>query len=186
MRFKSHSALQGSHAFLSPSKYHWVNYDTDKLERSYENALAAQRGTELHELAHRMIQLRVKLPDVRKTLNLYVNDCIGFRMVSEQMLFYSVNAFGTADAISFRDGVLRISDLKTGQNKVSETQLEVLAALFCLEYKYKPIELSKIELRIYQSNDVILYPGDYDRITHIMSKIVVFDKHISKIREEVL
>lgn len=181
--FNPHRELAGLHAFLSASKYHWVNYDLDKLDATYITALAAQRGTELHQLAHDLIRMGVKLPRSDKTLNLYVNDAIGFRMKSEQVLYYSPNCFGTADAISFKNGVLRIHDLKTGVTATSEKQLEVYAAMFCLEYRLKPAEI-QIELRIYQNDECRIYTPDPDVITHIMDKIVTFDKRINAIREE--
>ena len=185
MIFNKHFNLAGSHAFLSASKYHWINYDEEKLDRTYIAALAAQRGTELHTLAHDLIRLGVKLPRSPKTLNMYVNDALGFRMTPEQVLYYSDNCFGTADAISFRKGTLRISDLKTGATPTSEHQLEVYAALFCLEYHMKPFDITT-ELRIYQNDEIRIYDTKPDEITHIMDKIITFDKRINTIREETL
>lgn len=185
MIFNSHSNLAGQHAFLSASKYHWINYDEEKLESAYIAALAAKRGTELHAFAHEAIRLGIKLPKTPKTLNLYVNDGIGYRMSTEVILYYSDNAYGTADTISFSRGTLRIHDLKTGLVTTSEKQLEVYAALFCLEYKFKPHQIN-IELRIYQKNEARIYLPDPDRIVHIMDKIVQFDKQINQIRSEVL
>ena len=114
MTFNDHSRLRGQHAFLSASKYSWINYDHDKLAVVYTNFMATQKGTELHEFAAKCIELGQKLPRSKKTLNNYVNDAIGFRMTPEQVLYYSDNCFGTADAICFRDDILRIHDLKTG------------------------------------------------------------------------
>lgn len=185
MIFNKHSDLAGQHAFLSASKYHWTNYDEDKLERTYMTALAAQRGNELHAFAHHAIRLGIKLPRNSTTLNLYVNDAIGYRLTPEQVLFYSVNCFGTADAIGFKKDLLRVHDLKTGINTTSERQLEVYAALFCLEYRMKPFDIG-IELRIYQSNEVRIYIPDPDVIMHLMDKIVVFDRRIEEIKKEVL
>ena len=185
MIFNTHSTLQGQHAFLSASKYHWIRYDDEKLDRAYVAALASKRGTELHELAHDLIRMGVKLPRSPKTLNLYVNDAIGFRMTPEQVLYYSDNAFGTADAIDFRKGMLRVHDLKTGVSPTSENQLEVYAALFCLEYRVKPFEID-IELRIYQNDEVRVYEADPDSIVHIMDKIITFDKRINDIRRETM
>jgi hypothetical protein len=185
MRFNKHSALEGKHAFLSASKSSWVNYDEDKLERVFYMNQAAQRGTELHVLAHMCIRLGVKLPRIPKTLNMYVNDSIGFRMTPEQPLFYSENAFGTADVVSFRSNRLRISDLKTGIHPATVRQLEVYAALFCLEYKFRPFSI-RTELRIYQSDEIQLFEADPDVIFHIMDRIVTFDKRIKTLREEAL
>lgn len=183
MRFNDHSKLAGLHAFLSASKYHWINYDDEKLDRVFLASVAAQKGTELHALAHDLIRLKIKLPSSRKTLNLYVNDAIGYRMESEQVLFYSENCFGTPDAISFRRNTLRIHDLKTGVTQTSERQLEVYAALFCLEYRFKPFDIT-MELRIYQNDEVRIYEPDPDDIAHIMDRIVTFDKRIAAIRAE--
>jgi hypothetical protein len=183
MIFNKHSNLVGLHAFLSASKYHWINYDDQKLDASFISAMAARRGSELHDLAHQLIRLGVKLPKTATTLNMYVNDALGYRMAPEQVLFYSENCFGTADAISFRRNKLRIHDLKTGITPTSVHQLEVYAALFCLEYGFKPTEL-EIELRIYQSDEVRTYEGDPDVITHIMDKIKTFDQRIRELRGE--
>lgn len=181
MNLNKHYELEGRHAFLSPSGYHWINYDNDKLIRTYENKQHAQRGDQLHELARQAISLGVKLPDTRKTLNMYVNDAIGFRMMPEQRLYYSEFCFGTVDAISFRDNTLRIHDLKTGTTKPSMNQLLVYTALFCLEYGFKPMEIS-IELRIYKSDDYEVYVPEMQEIVYIMDKIVTFDKILREIR----
>jgi RecB family exonuclease len=181
MIFNSHSDLAGMHAFLSASKYHWINYDSAKLTEVWTNAQAARRGTELHAFAHRAVQLGIKLPRSSKTLNMYVNDAIGYRMSVEQVLFYSPNCYGTADTIVCTRDVLRIHDLKTGVIPGSMHQLEIYAALFCLEYAVKPGEL-QIELRIYQNDAVESQEPDIDTIAHIMSKIIVFDQHIENLK----
>ncbi len=144
MNFNKHSNLEGQHAFLGASKYHWINYSEDKVAESYSRFLATQKGTQLHEFAAQCIRLGQKLPKSKKTLNAYVNDAIGFKMTPEQILFYSDNCFGTADAIAFRGDLLRIHDLKTGAIPAHMEQLEVYAALFCLEYKIKPLSIAKI------------------------------------------
>jgi hypothetical protein len=84
MNFNKHLDVVGQHAFLSASKYHWVNYDEEKLASSYIKFLATQRGVELHDFACKCIRLGVKLPNTQKTLNMYVNDAIGFQMETEQ------------------------------------------------------------------------------------------------------
>jgi hypothetical protein len=183
MRFKEHSNLSGSHALLSPSNYHWVNYDEDRLDFKITTAFAAKRGTDLHDLAQRMITLGVKLPDTNATLNQYVNDAIGFRMKPEQILYYSPNCYGTTDAITFRKNFLRIHDLKTGVTPTKVTQLEVYAALFCLEYGIKPIEIG-MEFRIYQNDEIQIFEGDPLMVTNIIDKIIVFDRRIEELRME--
>ena len=110
MNFNKHSNLEGQHAFLGASKYHWINYSEDKVAESYSSFLATQKGTQLHEFAAQCIRLGQKLPRSHKTLNMYVNDAIGFKMIPEQVLFYSENCFGTADSIAFRNKFLRVHD----------------------------------------------------------------------------
>lgn len=183
MNFNKHSNLEGQHAFLGASKYHWINYDENKVAESYSKFLATQKGTVLHEFAAQCIRLGQKLPKSQKTLNIYVNDAIGYKMLPEQILYYSENCFGTADAIVFRNGFLRIHDLKTGTIPAHMEQLEIYAALFCLEYKMKPVDIA-IELRLYQNNEVLYHKPDSEDIIPIMDKIITFDKVIDKIKEQ--
>lgn len=124
--------------------------------------------------------------DETTTVGLYINHCIQYKMHPEMVLFYSPNAFGTVDAIAYRYRVLRISDLKTGVTRTSEHQLEVYAALFCLEYEIDPFSLRGIELRIYQDGKVREYFGDPYFIKGIMDKIVKFDGILNALREGVL
>lgn len=184
MNFNKHFQIEGRHAFLGASKYHWTNYDEEKIEASYLKFLAIQKGTRLHDFAAECIELGIKLPKTKKTLNLYVNDAIGYKMTPEQALYYSENSFGTADAISFRKNLLRIHDLKTGGSPCNIRQLEIYAALFCLEYDVKPIEIA-IELRIYQLDEVLVHEPLPEDIRIIMDKIIVFDKRLNKLKMEV-
>jgi hypothetical protein len=181
MNFNRHSNLEGQHAFLSASNYHWVNYDEEKLETVYSNFQATQRGVQLHSLAEQCINLGVKLPRNSQSLNSYVNDAIGFKMTTEQVLYYSDNCYGTADAISFRKNVLRIHDYKSGTTKASMKQLLVYAALFCLEYSVAPSEI-EIELRMYQNDEVLVEVPDPEEVLSIMNTIVRFDKKIEQLK----
>ena len=181
MIFNKHTELTGCHAFLGASKYHWINYDETKVADSYSNFLATMKGTELHEFAAQCIRLNQKLPRSKKTLNQYVNDAIGFRMIPEQVLYFSQNCFGTADAISFKDDILRIHDLKTGRIPAHIEQLEIYAALFCLEYKFKPNDIH-MELRIYQNDDIFAYEPQPEEIEEIQERIIKFDPIINDIR----
>jgi len=183
MNFNKHLNLEGQHAFLGASKYYWINYDETKVIEAYSKFIATQKGIELHEFAAQCIRLGQKLPKSKKTLNMYVNDAIGFKMIPEQPLFYSENCFGTADAISFRDKMLRIHDLKTGVIPAHMEQLEIYAALFCLEYKVNPADIN-IELRIYQSDQILYHNPTAEDIVPIMDKIITFDKIINKIKSE--
>lgn len=183
MNFVRHSNLEGQHAFLGASKYHWINYDEEKIAEAYTNFLAKQRGTVLHEFAAQCITLGQKLPRSPKTLNMYVNDAIGYKMTPEVVLFYSENCFGTADAISFRDGKLRIHDLKTGVSPTHMEQLIIYAALFCLEYRQNPHEI-EVELRIYQNDDIDICHPEPEVIMDIIDKIIAADKIIQQIRNE--
>jgi hypothetical protein len=44
LRFRKHSHLEGQHAFLSPSTYHWINYDEEKLEFRYKTLKLPSRA----------------------------------------------------------------------------------------------------------------------------------------------
>ncbi len=182
MNFNRHSNLEGQHAFLGASKYHWINYDDMKVAESYSKFLATQKGTVLHDFAAQCIRLGQKLPKSKKTLNMYVNDAIGYKMVPEQILYFSENCFGTADSIIFRNKLLRIHDLKTGVTKAHMEQLQIYAALFCLEYNHKPSDID-IELRLYQNDEIIFFNPTVEDIVPIMDKIITFDKIINQIKE---
>lgn len=184
MHWNDHSKHipEGSHAFLGASKYSWLNYSEEKLKETYKNLLAKERGTRLHAFAKECIELNQKLPRSNKTLNMYVNDAIGYKMTPEQILYYSDNCFGTADSISFKNHFLRIHDLKTGVTPASLSQLEIYASLFCLEYDIKPKEI-EMELRIYQNDDILVGNPTADDILPIMNKIVIFDRIIDEIKE---
>lgn len=184
MRFNKHLNLLGEHAFLSPSQYHWIHYTRDRLIDRWTSAQAAMYGTLQHEYAHREIK-EGRLSDLVGTVGLYINDAIKYKMTCEQPLYYSENCFGTADTISFRYSVLRIHDLKTGVYPASVHQLEVYAALFCLEYDIDPFKI-KMELRLYQSNEIQVYDADPEDIAFIIEKIVEFDKILThhKLEEE--
>lgn len=183
MNFKKHYSLEGKHAYLGASKYHWINYDEEKIIQAYTKHQATLKGTVLHDFACQCIKLGQKLPKSQKTLNMYVNDAIGFKMNPEQVLYYSDNCFGTADAIIFRNNMLRIHDLKTGVTKAHMEQLEIYAALFCLEYKKKPGDID-MELRIYQNDEILVHSPTVEDILPIMDKIISFDKIINKIKLE--
>ncbi len=181
MVFNKHYNLRDKHAFLGASKYHWINYSDEKLIQTYNKLQAKSLGVRLHAYAAECIELGQKLPKSKKTLNLYVNDAIGYKMSPEQVLYYSDNCFGTADAVSFRNNLLRIHDLKTGETPAHMEQLEIYAALFCLEYGLRPADIG-IELRLYQNNEVTVFKPDADVIVPIMDKIVVFDEMIEKLK----
>ncbi len=183
MKFNDHSMLKGMHAFLSASKYHWINYDEDKLAQVHASFLAIQNGTKLHDIAQQLIEAGINLPKKNITLNMYVNDAIGYSMEPEQVLYYSSNCFGTADAISFREDkkLLRIHDLKTGKNPAHMEQLMIYAALFCLEYHIRPEDI-KIELRIYQNNEIVSCKPEPEEINYISDKIIRFDRLLNEIK----
>lgn len=185
MRFKRHSHLEGQHAFLSPSTYHWINYDDEKLAFRYKTLRAALEGMEQHRYAAIAIEERTIQDDETTTVGMYINQCIQYHMHPEVVLYYSPNAFGTVDAIAYRHRRLRISDLKTGVTRAYEHQLEVYAALFCLEYEMDPLAMRGIELRIYQDGRCRPYEGSLEVITRIMDKIVRFDGLLNQLREEV-
>lgn len=188
MRWNNHSTFEGCHAFLGASKYSWLNYDEAHLIQAYKNSYAKERGTRLHAIAASLISEGIKQRKTKDAFNMHVNDAIGYNMDPEVVLFYSRNCFGTADAISFNQDILRVHDYKSGTIPAKFEQLYIYDALFCLEYKQKPGNI-KIENRIYQNTEIatecprINIPDPND-ISKIMERIIKFDRIIEKIREE--
>lgn len=183
MNWKDYSWLKDKHAFLSPSSHYWLNYDEDKLVSAYSNRQRVVLGTRYHAIASELIQLAIRLPDNGASLNSFVNDAIGFRMESEKTLFYSTNCYGTADAISYTNGILRIHDLKTGVTPASMDQLLIYAALFCLDYSEEPTE---IQLRIYQNGETVQFSPSYQDVLDVMVRIMEADKILSRIEADVI
>ena len=211
MNWNRHSNLEGSHAFLSASKYAWLNKSNEELIQAYQNSFATSIGTLLHAYAADAIRFREKLrksdakgakfdlmrrgiPEyaidihsVFGNLMSYVNDAIDYRMDPEVLLYYSDLCYGTADTIQFyqdreNKSILRIHDLKTGQTPVKMEQLIIYAALFFLEYGYKP-ESIHTELRIYQLDDIIVYEPESEKVREVMGKIVEKDRVLQKLKE---
>ena len=180
MIFTKHSNLEGLHAPFGASQSAWLRYDDEKILTAYRNIKAKEMGTRLHAWAKETIDLGIKQPRSKKTIYAYVNDAIGYKMDTEVVLFYSPRFFGTADAICFRNGTLRIHDLKTGVTKVHMEQLMIYAALFCLEYKIKPTDI-EIELRIYQSDEVLYHNPPAEDIKSIMDRIIYLDKMLERL-----
>lgn len=190
--FNKHPKLEGTHAILSPSNYHWLNDDEEKLRKRLANAKAAARGDSLHALAAHAISEGVMLYPNGSTLSLYVNDAIEFGMQAERTLFYSLDAFGHADAIGFEMypvpdgnvlGFLRIHDLKTGVSPASMKQLYVYCAYFCLEYGFKPYEIEG-ELRLYQNDTIECTAIDRVILTQVISTILAHQRVIDEDRME--
>ena len=183
MNFIRHSNLNGLHAPFSPSQSSWLRYDDDRAIEVFLNKKAAEMGTRLHAWAKETIDLGIRQPKSKKTLYAYVNDAIGFKMSTEVVLFYSERFFGTADSIAFRDNFLRIHDLKTGKIQADMEQLEIYAALFCLEYKVKPEDIG-MELRLYQNDEIVYHNPTAEDVRQIMDKIVHLDQVIQKLEED--
>lgn len=208
MIFNKHLELEGRHAILSPSKHYWLNYDDEGLMKNYISSFATEIGTLVHEYASDRIRFRmpmdaeneeaknsllvfllkngipfkvIDLDRIFYNLVPYVNDAIGYRMDSEIMLKYSDLCFGTADAISVRRNWLRIHDLKTGQTPASMDQLLCYAGLFFLEYKrdYRP-QTMKVELRIYQNQEVLVNQPSSEEVKAVMDKIIHGDSVLTK------
>ena len=172
MQWKDRSYLKDRHAFLAPSNPSWSNYDDDKLISVYEGYLRKLKGTELHKWAEQTIRLGITQPRAKKTLYMYVNDAIKYKMRVEQPLSYDDElCSGTADAIAFEGNLLRIHDLKTGDTPAHMDQLVKYAALFCLDYGYDPNSLM-FELRIYQVDQIVIYNPTSEEVMNMMDKIV--------------
>ena len=186
MKFYDHKNLSGLHAPFTASQSSWLRYDDEKVIEVYNNKKAAEMGTRLHAWAAETIQLGLKQPKSKRTICAYVNDAIGYNLDTEVVLYYSDRFFGTADAICFKNGMLRIHDLKTGKVGKIEShmeQLEVYTALFCLEYKVKPSDI-KIELRVYKCDEVVVWNPTAEDIVPIMDKIVHLNKLLEKLDRE--
>ena len=212
MNFNKHFAQEGKHAILSASSWRWINDDKDSLVKRITSSYAQSIGTILHDLAYRHIKYRIKMNKYDKknvmlellsngipaividtidfdrmfeNLMTYVNDGVGFKLFPEVVLYYSDNFFGTADAIGFNenDRILRIHDYKSGVIPAHIEQLEIYAALFCLEYRCKPHEID-IHLQIYQGADVLYHNPEPGEIKEIIDKIVDYDKFLNQIRLE--
>lgn len=213
MKWNDHSKYVGRHAILSPSSYHWINYiqEDETYKEALFARYLAEHATEIGTIVHEYACKRIKygMPLSKKDKNgllfylidngvpanvidldffyecvlYYVNDAIGYGMDPEVVLYYSDNCYGTADSIIFNKNLLRIHDLKTGKTAAHIEQLEIYAALFCLEYGYKPKDIS-MELRIYQPENMITVVPDVADIVPIMDKIISSDKFLSKIQNE--
>jgi hypothetical protein len=183
--FRSHPKLEGSHALLSPSQYHWINYTREKMAERLRSLEASARGTSLHALAAHAIKERVYFEETEENLSLamYVNHAIELGMTPEQTLFYSINCYGTADAIVFEeaDMFLRVHDYKSGVSPTSFKQLYVYAALFCLEYGFLPFEMDG-ELRIYQFDGFKTETIERSELAHVYDMIRMHDAHIEEER----
>lgn len=182
MNFNTHSNLRNQHAFLSPSNFYWINDDEEKLITRWTNSKATELGTKLHAYAEDSIRLRRRQLKNKDSVNMFINDAIGYRMEAEQTLYYSENCFGTADAICMHENekILRIHDLKTGEIPGHMEQLMIYAALFFLEYReWKPMYL-KTELRIYQFGEIQKYIPNETELEQYMDKIRRADEIIRK------
>lgn len=187
MIWKNYSHLEGTHAFLSPSRHYWLNHSSERLVETYKNYKRASLGTRYHNLASSLIKLAVRLPNTSAPLNSFVNDAIGFKMASEVILFYSIRCYGTVDAISFTSGVLRIHDLKTGKSSGSMDQLLIYAGLFCLNYELDILkELHEVHLRVYHDGETIEFSPSPQDMVDVVSKIVEADLIIKRADESIL
>ena len=188
MNFNRHLELKDKHALLSPSKPYWLTYTPEQIRNYILAQQAAARGTKLHDLAAKLIEEGFKLRGSTQTLVAYVNDAIGYGMTPEVGLKYSDNCFGHADAIEFSRGLLRIHDLKTGTGPVKMEQLEIYAALFMLEYErvygVNPLN-TKVNLRIYQNDDIQEYSPDKDRMEEVIYAIKTQDAAVQDVLSEV-
>lgn len=212
MIWHDHSRLEGQHALLSPSKKSWLNYDSQSMFDSYASSWASTIGTAIHAFAESRIERRKKLTKSCRdsldqylydagipeqlididlyfdNLSSYVNDCIGFRMKPEVLLYLSDDCFGTTDAINYdeKNRILRISDYKSGKTTPSMDQLLIYAALFMIEYKRDlNLELGniKIELRIYYQNEVLYYEPEANEMAHLIDIILSKNKMLKEIKE---
>lgn len=207
MEWNRHPELANKHTFLSPSKYAFLRKSDEELINSYYGSFATEVGTATHAFAADCIKLQHTLDEddwrhlefelLRKrfpkgsfdigfifpTVHQYVNDSIARNMDPEIGLMYSNLCGGTADAIAFRRKKLFIHDLKTGTTPAKIDQLMGYAALFFLEYGYKP-ESTHTELRIYQAGDIFVCEPKPDEVREVMDAIVHADLVVQNLKEE--
>lgn len=198
------------HAIFSPSSPWWLNDTDEEIVQRYCSSFASSIGTILHDMARKHIEHSVKLvksdkkyirlslleasipesvitrlpdDDIFETLMMYVNDCIGYRMIPEQKVEYSELFFGTCDAVRFeeREKLLRISDFKSGTSPAKMEQLICYDALYrlqhCQELRIRPEEI-RSELRIYQCGEIRLCTPEPDEIISVMEFIKAKDNLI--------
>lgn len=196
MIFNKHPELDNKHAFMGASKSSWLTKDPDGFREAYLNSFAQAKGTAVHALAHDCIVSHTTLTladthlvdicmykafipvqaysssNILLTLVPFVNDAIGFHMLSEVHLFYNWYCYGTTDAILFDDHSkqLRIHDLKTGTLPAHMEQLVIYAALFCLEYHKDPKDFTTL-LQIYQEGNIVKYSPNCKEIKTVMNTI---------------
>lgn len=207
MEWNKHPELVNRHTFLSPSKYAFLRKTDEELVNSYYGSFATDIGTATHAFAADCIKLRHELDEgdwrhlefellrrkfpreafdldfIFPTVQRYVNDSIGRNMDPEIGLMYSSLCGGTADAIAFRRKKLYIHDLKTGTTPAKIDQLMGYAALFFLEYGYKP-ESTHTELRIYQAGDIFVCEPNSAEVREVMDAIVHADLVLHNLKEE--
>lgn len=109
------------------------------------------------------------------TVKFYINDAIGFDMEPEMKLDFSPDIAGTSDAVIFRNQVLRIHDLKTGDGQPTKEQLEQYAALYCLENDKNPSAI-RIVLRFYHLDGIIEWEPEANDIWMIMNRMIEVEK----------
>lgn len=187
--FKQHPRLEGTHAILGASNHHWLRYTDEKLVDRLKTLEAAAKGTRLHAWAAESIALKRRQPEDHDVLSEYVNHALDFDLVPEQLLFYSIHAYGTADTIGFEpyddyeelEGFLRIHDYKSGTAKTSADQLYIYAGYFCHEYNVRPFSIDG-ELRIYQGEDIKIFELDREYLAHVYGRIEVCNEIVEKSR----
>ena len=176
MIFNKHSELEGRHAILSPSKHYWLNYDDEGLMRNYISSFATDIGTLVHEYASDRIKYRLPIDieneEAKNGLLMHLlKNGIPFRVIDLDRLFYNLVPY-VNDAIGYR--------------MASMDQLLCYAGLFFLEYKrdYRP-QTMKVELRIYQNQEVLVNQPSSEEVKAVMDKIIHGDAVLSKKLTEV-
>lgn len=193
---KDFTKFKGTHAKLNASNSSWRRYKTEEqFYNKYVADYAQDLGTAVHNLSEDLINFKIKvnkndkhllmyaiakagipknaydLDFIFPTFAMYVNDAIGYRMTAEKVIGYSEVAYGTSDAISLKDGLLRIHDLKTGHSPAHMDQLITYAAFYCLNNDIKP-ESIKFELTLYQAGDKLTYIPTSEEVAEAMQETV--------------
>lgn len=201
---RGRSINDDSHALFGGSQHAYINWDVNdipaKTDQKIKAFYAAAIGTIIHKKAELYIKKKkrvtktkaeVIITDALLSENIpthlikpalysenfvnYVNDGIGFDMMTEQKLFPFNDSnffYGTADAIQFypKDRLLRIHDLKTGMSPVSMDQLILYECFFLMQYEMNPSNITS-ELRIYQGGDIQIAKPEPHDLLPVIDKI---------------
>ena len=132
---------------------------------------AAQAGTDLHEVAETILlgqNLGLSLPEVPESVGFYVHHCmalmdgaVDFGIESQvnfsRLADHRISCFGTIDFWAYKDSIVHIVDLKTGQSPVSpvnnsQLSLYAIGVVDMVAERYPDCEIREVHLSIAQGD----------------------------------